>query len=347
MQKTRQEKPPRKCHVVILTHEGENQHEQTGAGMLTQFFVDSNNVGTGVRTYVIDNAIGDRVVKLQPSDNYCKKLCSVPHLQNVQWLPANGAPTPVIFIQCHGSPASDADPPCLAFSELAETNRLYPCAGYSDTVWLHHVIRNTNLVFLLCCHCDQIVPAYLAERTNDFPDIVYFNCGPVLHITVSIFIAWLIQMIDSSKAIGHNPQPHALYRGVQHSVVGILSIVHQCTDADDFFDYLLQRGCLTKYTTEKEKEDQAVPTWRVQDPNDIQHFYRVYGHTKNEFIPELSRARLFREFQTLTLLEAGKDETPPVYTTHASKFVFATPHMHNTDNVCALLSQLKLISLSS
>jgi hypothetical protein len=180
MEETHQEKPPRKCHVVILTHEGEKQHEQTCAGMLTQFFVDSNNVATGVKTYVIDNAIGDRVVKLQPSDNYCKKLCSVPHLQNVQWVPTDDAPTPVMFIQCHDSPGSDViDTPYLLFSQLAETNQLYPCAGYSETVWLHHVICKTKLVFLMCCHCDQIVPAYLKERTNDFPDIVYYNCGPV------------------------------------------------------------------------------------------------------------------------------------------------------------------------
>jgi hypothetical protein len=126
-----------------------------------------------------------------------------------------------------------------------------------------------------------------------------------------------------------------------------MSIVQQCTDADDFFETLMEWGCITKYTTEKEQEGQDLPAWCFKEPERIQHFYRVYGHMKNEMILQPQKERLFLEFQTLTLLEAGKDETPPVYTTHRSKFVFTTAHMHNTDNVYALLSQLKVMALSS
>jgi hypothetical protein len=315
------EKPPRNCHVVILTHEGEKQHEQTSAGMLTQFFVDNNNLATGVKTYVVDNAIGERVVTLQPSKNYCKKLCNVPHLQNVQY-----EKTPVMFIQCHGSQGSDAiDTPYLLFSPFAETNILYPCAGYSRMVWLHHVICETKLVFLMCCHCNVIVPEYLKERRNDFPDIVYFNHGSVMQSTNSILVGWLIKIIDSSKLIGCNPSADALYHGVKESVLGIMSMVRQCKDADEFLKNLIAWGCIAKYTTEKTKEEQELPTWRfpqpdsADQPNCMQDFYRLYGHTKNEYMKQAQKERLFMEFQTLTLLEAGKDDIsfpPPKYTTH-------------------------------
>jgi hypothetical protein len=307
--------------------------------MLTQFFVDNNNLATGVKTYVIDNAIGDRVVTLQPSENYCKKLCNVPHLQNLQWFA-----TPVMFIQCHGSEGSAAiDTPYLLFSQFSETNILYPCAGYSRMVWLHHVICNTKLVFLLCCHCDAIVPAYLKERRNDFPDIVYFNCGSVMQSTVSICVGWLIKIIDSSEVIKYNPSPQALSYGVKQSVLGIMSMVQQCKDEDEFFKNLIEWGCIAKYTTEKEKEEQKLPTWRfTESPECMQDYYRLYGHTKNEYMKEPQKKRLFMEFQTLTLLEVGKDDIafpPPKYTTHHN-FSAQTVQMQNTDNVYTLLSQL-------
>ena len=339
MEETHQVQHPRTCHVVIVTHEGEKQHEQTCAGMLTQFFVDNNNVATGVKSYVIDNAIGDRVVKLQPSDNYCKKLCNIQHLMNLQWLPS-----PVMFIQCHGSPGSAArETPHLLFSQLTDVNVLYPCSGYSEFVWLHHVICKSRLVFLMCCHCEKIVPAYLKERSNDFPDIVYYNCGSVMQITHSIFVGWLIKMMDSSRSITCNPSSDALYHGVKVSVLGIMSIVQQCKNEHEFFDHLTDSGCITKYTTEKEKEEEELPAWRFQQPQHMQDFYRLYGHTKNEWMLGPAKQKLFHEFQTLTLLEAGKEDTRPVYTTYRDSPA-PSQQMQNTDNVYALLSQLKAIS---
>jgi hypothetical protein len=199
----------------------------------------------------------------------------------------------------------------------------------------------------MCCHCDQIVPAYLAERNNDFPDIVYFNRGPVLQLSHAVFIAWLIRMMDSSRALGYNPEPEDLHRGVKDSVLHIVSMVAQCEDPDEFFDNLIEWGCVTKYTAEKEKEEQELPTWRFQEAQRIriQHFYRVHGHMKNEWIQEPCKARLFRDFQTLTLLEAGKHAAPPVYRTHLD--FRPAQRSHHPDNLYTLLSQLKVMALSS
>ena len=176
---------PRQCCVGILTHEGPTQHEQTSVGMLTQFFLDNNNVATGVKTFVIDNGVGDRVVKLAEAGNYSKKVCNVPYLMQLEY-----TPTSVMFIMCHGSAGSATyNAPHLGFSEDADRNVLYPTSkGLSRMIWLHHVICKSKLVFLLCCNGEQIVPAYLAERSNDFPDIVYYNCGLVMQVTHAIFV---------------------------------------------------------------------------------------------------------------------------------------------------------------
>ena len=300
----------RNSYVGILTHEGPKQHEQTNVGMLTQFFLDNNNVATGVKTFVIDNARYE-AVRLAEADNYSKKLCNVPHLMNLEY-----TPTSVMFILCHGSKKSDIyKTPCyLNFSEDADRNILYPCSGFSQTIWLHHVIKNTKLFFLMCCNCDQIVPAYLAERSNDFPDIVYYNCGLVMQVTHAIFVAWLIKIMDSDEAIGCNPTAEELHAGVKESVMKIMFMVQQCADKDTFFDNLIEWGCISKYTTEKEKEQQALPDWRFNDPTCMQKFYRVYGHTKNEWLLGNEKELLFKEFQALTLVERG--DTTPVYKTH-------------------------------
>ena len=300
----------RNSYVGILTHEGPKQHEQTNVGMLTQFFLDNNNVATGVKTFVIDNATGDRVVTLAEAANYSKELCNVVHLQNLEYIP-----TSVMFILCHGSKKSDRyKTPYLGFSEDADRNILYPCSGFSQTIWLHHVIKKSKLVFLMCCNCDQIVPAYLAERSNDFPDIVYYNCGLVMQVTHAIFVGWLIKIMDSDETIGCNPTAEDLYHGIKESVLKIMFLVQQCADKDTFLDNLIEWGCISKYTTEKEKEDQALPEWRFSNPECMQNFYRVYGHTKNEYILDNEKELLFREFQALTLVERG--DTTPVYKTH-------------------------------
>ena len=301
----------RKCCVGILTHEDLTQHEQADVGMLTQFFLDNNNVATGVKTFVVDNAIGDHVVTLVKADNYSKTVCQVVHLINLGY-----TPTAVMFILCHGSAESERyNTPYLGFSGDADRNILYPCSGFSRMLWMHHVICKSKLVFLMCCNCDQIVPAYLAERRNDFPDIVYFNCGTVMQITHSIFMGWLIKMIDSNEYIGRNPTVEALYHGVKQSVVEIMSIVRQCDDKDEFFGNVIEWGCIAKYTTEKEKEEQALPAWRFHKPERMQDFYRVYGNTNNEWIADHEKELLFKEFQSLTLLERGDTDTAPVYKT--------------------------------
>ena len=302
----------RNCCVGILTHEGPLQHEQTNVGMLTQFFLDNNNMATGVKTFVIDNALYEgRVVRLAKADYYSKEMRNVSLLLDLKY-----TPTSVMFILCHGSKKSDRYNTCyLNFSEDADRNILYPCSGFSQMLWLHHVIKNTKLVFLMCCNCDQIVPAYLAERSNDFPDIVYYNCGLVMQVTHAIFVAWLIKIMDSVETIGYNPTALDLYQGIKESVLKIMFLVQQCADKDTFLDNLIEWGCISKYTTEKDKESQAPPKRRFgRNPECVQDFYRVYGHTKNEWMLDHEKELLFNEFRTLTLVERG--DPTPVYTTH-------------------------------
>ena len=148
------------------------------------------------------------------------------------------------------------------------------------------------------------MPAYLAERSNDFPDIVYYKCGLVMQVTHAVFVGWLIKIMDSAD-IGCNPKAEELYNGVKQSVVKIMDMVQQCENKDEFFDNLIEWGCISKYTTEKEKEEQALPKWRFRQPENMQNFYRVYGHTKNEWMLDNEKQLLFQEFQALTLLERG------------------------------------------
>ena len=243
-------------YVVILTHEGRAHYEGTSVGMLTQFFLDNNNIHTGVHTFVIDVNIDtrDRDVSITKHDNYSKTLCNVLSLRNVAYKSKS-----VMFILCHGGAKSEEhqSPPHLNFSEDDARNILYPCSGYSRDIWLHLVIKESKLVFLLCCNCDQIVSAYLQERNNDFPDIVYFNCGEVMEITQAIFVGCLIKIMDSA-VIGRNPSDEELYTGVKQSVLGIMHIVRQCGDEYEFFDKLIRWGCISKYTTEKKKGGSGV-----------------------------------------------------------------------------------------
>jgi len=302
----------RKCCVGILTHEDLTQHEQADVGMLTQFFLDNNNVATGVKTFVVDNAIGDRVVTLVRADNYSKTVCQVVGLRELQY-----TPTSVMFIRCHGSAKSDRyGTPYLGFSGDADRNILYPCSGFSRMLWLHHVICKSKLVFLMCCNGDENVAAYLKEESNDFPDIVYINCRLVMKITWAIFVGWLIKLIDSDDAIGCNPTAEELYRGVKRCVWKIMYEVQRCEDFGEFFENLTGWGCIAKYTTEKEQEQQALPSWRFHNDTCIQEFYRVYGHTKNEWMRDAEKELLFTEFRALTLVERGG--TTPVYKTCAN-----------------------------
>ena len=75
----------RRSYVAILTHEGSEHYEQTEVGMLTQFFIDNNNINTGVKTFIVDDTIGEIPFTITRQGNYSKEICSVQGLHNLCW----------------------------------------------------------------------------------------------------------------------------------------------------------------------------------------------------------------------------------------------------------------------
>jgi hypothetical protein len=255
---------------------------------------------------------------------------------------------PVIFIFAHGNEKDEfhKEPSYLTFHEELDEFAVYAKRNGEGSICLHDVIRNSNFVFLMCCSGNNILEDYLSEQGNDIPDILYYDCDLVLQLTHAIFVGWLIKIMDSNSIIIRNPYPDEIYRGVRHSVRSILYIVKQCKTHIEFWDKLLEWGCISYYKTEKEQEGQELPVDRnhyAKEKQDFDNFYRIYGHTKNIWMFDEHINRVYKEFQSLTLISKG--ETAPVKQTHLSDFHVTSEEPHNTQTVYNLLSQLKSMSI--
>jgi hypothetical protein len=255
---------------------------------------------------------------------------------------------PVIFIFAHGNERDKFNkvPAYLTFREEPDEFEVHAKRNGEESVCLHDVIRNSNFVFLMCCAGNDILEDYLSEQGNDIPDILYYNCDLVLQITHAIFVGWLIKIMDSNSIIVKNPYPDEIYRGVRHSVRKILYLVKQWKTHIEFWDNLLEWGCISYYRTEKDQAGQNLPVDRNQHVNgkqDFDNFYRIYGHTKNIWMLDENINRVYKEFQSLTLISKG--ETTPVKQTHLSDFHVTSEEPNSTDTVYNLLSQLKSMSI--
>lgn len=336
---------PRRSNVAILTLEGSEYYEQTNVGMLTQFFIDNNNINTGVKTFIVDDTIGDNNFTITDQVNYSKEICSVHSLHKLFWSIAPEQPLPVMFLFCHGSRKHE-EHETSSFINFGEDDRneiLIKQSQLKD-ICLHDVIRSSKLVCIMCCAGDQILRDYLSEQNDEIPDILYYNCELVKHMTHSIFLALLIKIIDSDVSVIHDPSPQFLYMGVKRSIQSILFIVQQCQSAKKFWKTLLQWGCISKYTEEKESEGQALPIPRHKPTSDFDNYYRILGNMKNIWMHEEDIQEIFIEFQALTLVSGGK--SAPVFQTHTSDFSAHSTELQHVSNIHKLLSELKSMSMA-
>ena len=310
--------------VTILTHESGRLHwEQTSAAMLTQFFLSSTSIATSVDTYVVHNELPQSVdtLHLCREQFYCKSICrgSFKKWQNSSFTESEYKP--IMFIFSHGTPG-DSDP-YFTFTEQPTDVVVYAARRSQSRPCFHDVIAYSTFVCLLSCAGGDIVRAYLADRRlvkdPEIPDdIVYFDSLDVHHTTQAIFVAWLIHKLDAAKCLPHNPSPRELHLACRDSVCQMLHELHQCDSAKDFWEHLLDWGCLSKYTEQKARQQQPLPTHRFEPDTDFDNAYFVYGHTKLLLLGQPQQQTIFDEFRTLTLASEFADASETF--THESSF---------------------------
>jgi len=305
--------------------------ELTNADALTQFFLDHNNIRTGVETYIVNSGVDFYGIVLMHVPNYLKKLVCEESLPDI----TVNIPPPVTFLLCHGVKRTvtkslpdapelvEEHPAFLFFSEdendpnivYASRSVTLPDGGKkrvrSDAVVLHDLIRDTRLAVIMSCAGDHILEDYLSERGNDIPDILVYKCKVATKLTHAIFVALLINLMDSDDRVLKDPAPEEVYNAVRNGIVTIFKIVKWCDDDKDvFWKFLLDVGCVSEYETEKQKQGLPLAVSRLdENREDLSVFYRVYGQFKNEYIPTPIKKAVFNDFKALTLVSKG-EETP-------------------------------------
>ncbi len=320
----------KQSYVNIITYDSFRMpFEVTNADALTQFFLDYNNIRTGVRTYIVNGTVDDSGIILVYVPNYQKELVNV---ENLPYSIRNVFP-PVTFLLCHGSGrkvtesvASDGElwsehPALLVFSEdendpnivYASRSVTLPDGEKKDmprgAVILHDLIRETRLVVIMCCAGNHILEDYLSERGNDIPDILVYKCEIATKLTHAIFVNLLINLMDSDDRILKDPDSDELYNIVKNGIVTILKFVKWCDDDKDvFWKFLLDVGCVSEHETEKQKQGLPRAVSRFRKLEDLSLYYRVYGQFKNEYIPASIKKAVFNDFKALTLVSKGVEK---------------------------------------
>jgi hypothetical protein len=322
----------RRSYVRIITHDSFYMpFELTNADALTQFFLDYNNIRTGVETYIVNSGVDSYGIDLVRVPNYLKKLVNEESLPDI----AADPPPPVTFLLCHGVKRNltkslpydpepvEEHPAFLFFSEDEnDPNIVYASRSVTlpdgekkyvpdEAVILHNLIQKTGLVVILCCAGDNILEDYLSERGNDIPDILVYKCEVSTKLTHAILVALLINLIDSDDRVLKDPAPEEVYNAVRNGIVTILKIVKWCDDDKDvFWKFLLDVGCVSEYETEKQKQGlpRAVSRFKKQE-KDLPSYYRVYGQFKHEYVAEnTTKQFVFNDFKALTLVSKGVEK---------------------------------------
>jgi hypothetical protein len=351
-----------RSYVYIITHGSFHMpFELTNTDALTQFFLDYNNIRTGVQTYIVNSGVDDMGILLVREPNYRKELVNVDTLPfiTVDIVPA------VTFLLCHGSQRNvrksvpydpepvEEHPALLSFSEDEDDpNVVYTSRSVTlpdgekkrvpeDAVILHKLINKTRLAVILCCAGDHILEDYLSERGNDIPDILVYKCKVATKLTHAIFVALLINLMDSDDRVLKDPDPEKVYNAVRNGIVTIFKIVKWCDDDKDvFWKFLLDVGCVSEYETEKQKQGLPLAVSRLdENREDLSVFYRVYGQFKNEYIPTPIKRAIFNDFKTLTLVSKG-EETP------VERNYLTVEEFVGRNQIRMLLSELKSMSMT-
>ena len=327
----------KQCYVAIISFESDFvPFETTYADMLTQFFTDWNNIRTGVRSYnIIDEYEPFRELVNMP--NYVKELCNVQHVANAMAELSSYGPPPATFLFCHGMKGNENTPAFINFGEdrHVDTRHVWarrPKSGvvddeahnWEDQVFLHNFIKNSGVVFLMSCYSHQIVGDYVSELTEaellvEMPEILFFRVDLLNKTTQVILLALLTNLIDSDDSIHVDPSGFELFKAEKRSIITILKIVKWCNngfyDIDEFWKFLLDIGCISKYESEKQKQGLPIPVTRHRH-RDLKAHYQVFGHVYHDYIPNQQKEVIFNDFKALTLISRKKEHI--VYQTYES-----------------------------
>ncbi len=134
-----------------------------------------------------------------------------------EWQVENKARTPAMFLLCHGCAEDQRKIP--AFLSFGEETRTEPGHivwartpekisietewYWEEQVYLRDFIRGCALVFLMCCHGEDIVNDYVSEMTQnaraaEMPLIVFYKDKLIAKTTHCLLQALLTMLLDSS-----------------------------------------------------------------------------------------------------------------------------------------------------
>jgi hypothetical protein len=273
--------------VVIISYMGADRAvEETEADALTMCFTD---LGMSVRNFVCvaDCAakpifIGYHTDETRKNTRYVKKMIpSTTWLKNVNCdvmiLIGHGfegmtSPSYITFCE---SPGVDANGVIREISPNA--TRLWSCSSWEDRegdvvtkpadgVTLSEVVDGSKLVMMLCCHGEIIAGEYEFQDipSTRKPDLLIFKTrGEINDTSMYVFLALLMTSVETNYSNLTGSYDASIKR---HIYQVFLWIQTQGTDAEQFWRFLMTRGCVYSmvYSAFQIKGTTSY-TWRLRD----------------------------------------------------------------------------------
>jgi hypothetical protein len=253
--------------ITILTHESLSPpYDETVVDMLTgncKLYSKSIQTLICVDTVPSQDTTAKTFQKyavLIDEDKYHKTLIdntSVfigPHAQE--------AHSGIMILICHGVASTLDHCALLRFSDKTgpanDRMNISACEKMGCTdVKLKDVICKSELVFLLCCHGDEIVPQYLTEAAIPGPDIVSFDEPAVQRITYHIFFEWLFNLVESELGTRYYQSYNAT---VKACIMQMMSIVKLFQNDDNaFWKFLKTTGMMSDAREVKKMQELRRP----------------------------------------------------------------------------------------
>lgn len=330
-------------NTIILTY---NNHEGSYDDILTDltdYFW--NFTGETVHTYkcLTDVASYNRTINKYRSyatvvDTPTYKKTYVSRTADLRGIKSN-----LMIIIGHGNGCDVDFPPCIQFYDVCQyggkhwdTNILYADSqnmaqiGVSTPMKL--VTGDSDLLMLLCCHGNEIVPLYLTDMTQDVhktrlqvhsegepihspkkqktqhtpetrqtQDVLYFNCDSQLILCTDILMLLMISMVDG-EFDSHGFSPAQRFTPI---ILRIMQIVRLFDDnAEDFWRFLEAVGCVVMLENVKKMQQQSTDFPKNQ-------YFRIGGHKYTLELCDKFKEELLAGLRALTLVtwtsDAGLD----------------------------------------
>ena len=196
---------------------------------------------------------------------------------------------------------------CIKSRSSASHSSASPSSWEEDyaPVLLHDVVDKTELVVLMCCHCNSIVSEYFeatrAEDTVQRQQFFYFNTDKCHGDCIEILISWLIDLADT------HPYSVNLADKWRSQVVRVMQIVRIFDDdSEGFWRYLTVIGLVSLVDDSQQQK-------QLESREEYRQVFRVHGRKMNWLLDADSKVHTLNQFKALTLATRKKNAAGATY----------------------------------